>query len=226
MSKWLKAFIRFLFPSSPQVAGEFSKEVIRVPPKRMPVVKPMLEIKIDTVLSRPWKGIVWHHSLSTDGQERNWDAIVRYHTSYRVDFSIVTKEDFERRLQATDGKVFERPWRDVGYHGGTEWVNGKVVSNWGRPLDLVGAHAGVKGASNRFNEEYLGLCAVGNFDMESPKPEHWDFNLRLTRAFMDAFRIPASHVIGHREVFDKLGVPRQKSCPGLRWDMDLFRSEL
>ncbi len=43
---------------------------------------------------------------------------------------------------------------------------------------------------------------------------------------MEAFAIPADHVIGHREVFDHLGVPRQKSCPGNAWDMGLFRSEL
>lgn len=157
---------------------------------------------------------------------RDWDAIRKYHTSYRVDFNIVSKEEFERRLKAKDGKSFQTPWRDVGYHGGTEWVDGKVIFAKGRPLNMIGAHAGVAGVSSQFNQDYIGLCAVGNFDTVLPKPEHWDFNLRLTRAFMDAFQIPAGHVIGHREVFDRLGVPRQKTCPGTGWDMDLFRSEL
>ena len=61
-----------------------------------------------------------------------------------MDFDTVTQDEFERRLKAGDGKVFQRPWKDVGYHGGTEWVDGKVAFAWGRPLDQIGAHAGVK----------------------------------------------------------------------------------
>ncbi|MBI4395896.1 MAG: N-acetylmuramoyl-L-alanine amidase [Elusimicrobia bacterium] len=188
--------------------------------------KPRLDIQIQSRLSRRWKGIVWHHSASPDRATRDWDGIVKYHTSFRVDYRVVANEEFDRLLRERKGQRFERPWSAVGYHGGTEWVEGRVVFHWGRPLDRIGAHAGVKGLSNLFNQEYLGLAAIGNFDLAPPKPEHWDFNLHLTRAFMDAFGISKSRVIGHREVFDKLGVPRQKSCPGLRWDMDLFRSDL
>jgi hypothetical protein len=36
--------------------------------------------------------------------------------SYRADFEIVTKEEFERRLAAHEGKVFQKPWAAVGYH--------------------------------------------------------------------------------------------------------------
>src|SRR5205807_3026871 len=187
---------------------------------------PKQSFVIDTTNSRPWKGIVWHHSASPDTPGRDWPRIVHYHTSYRVDFAIVTKEEFYRRLANHEGKVFQKPWRCVGYNGGTEWVGNKVIFNEGRPLSEVGAHSGVKGVSNQYNEWFLGFCAVGDFDKGPPKPEHWDINLRVTRAFMDAFQIPASQVIGHREVFDRLGVPRQKSCPGNRWDMDLFRAEL
>jgi hypothetical protein len=188
--------------------------------------KPKLSLNIDLSKSRPWTGIVWHHSASPDGQGRDWDAIRRYHMSYRIDGDIVSENDYKRRLAAGIGKSFQTPWLDIAYHGGTEWVNGQLVFNWGRSLSMIGAHSGVKGASNIYNEEYLGLCAVGNFDNSPPSAEHWDFNLQLTRALMDAFHIPASHVIGHREVFDQLGVPRQKSCPGSCWDLDLFRGEL
>lgn len=181
---------------------------------------------IDKSKSRAWKGIVWHHSASPDNQARDWQGIVKYHTSYRVDFGTVSQDEFERRLKAGEGKVFQRPWKDVGYHGGTEWVDGKVVFCQGRPLDQIGAHAGVKDASNLFNTEYIGLCAIGNFDTAPPKPEHWEFNLQITRAFMGAFGISTARVIGHREVFVKLGVPVQKSCPGKCWDLDNFRQSL
>jgi hypothetical protein len=188
--------------------------------------KPKLDIVIDVAGSRPWKGIVWHHSATADGATRDWDAIRRFHTSYRVDGRIVPEAEYRRRLAEGSGKSFQPPWKDIGYHGGTERVGGVISFHWGRALSQIGAHAGVQGASNLFNTEYLGLCAVGDFDKALPDPEHREFNLRLTRAFMEAFRIPASHVIGHREVFDRLGVPRQKSCPGRFWDMAQFRSDL
>jgi hypothetical protein len=186
--------------------------------------KAKLDLVIDKSRSRKWSGIVWHHSASPDGQTRDWPGIVRYHTSPRIDFEIVSPDDYERRLKIHDGKVFQPAWKCVGYHGGTEWVDGKVVFTWGRPLDQIGAHAGVKGCSNLFNTEYLGLVAIGNFDAKPPAPEHWEFNLQVTRAFMKAFDISAGRVIGHREVFTKLNVPVQKSCPGRSWSMDSFRS--
>lgn len=203
------------------------RELIVKPEKvNVAVPKPKADLVIDKATSHVWKGIVWHHSASPDGQTRDWDGIVKYHTSYRIDFDTVSRETYERRLKVHDGKVFQLPWKSVGYHGGTEWVGDRVVFTGGRSLDQIGAHAGVKGASNLFNTEYLGLCAIGNFDVAPPKPEHWDFNLQVTRKFMEAFNIPASHVIGHREVFERLGVPVQKSCPGKAWDLNLFRSLL
>lgn len=175
---------------------------------------------------RPWKGICWHHSAGPDGKDRDWDGIVRYHTSHRIDFDIVSKQEYDDRLKAGKGKVFQAPWSDVGYHGGVEFFGGTAAFVTGRPLSKIGAHAGVKNASNRFNTEYLGLCAIGNFDLAPPSPEIWNLALSVTKEFMKTFDIPPTHIIGHREVFDRLGVPRQKTCPGKHWSMDSFRSEL
>lgn len=183
-------------------------------------------VKIDKALSRPWKGIVWHHSASPDGAVRDWPGIVKYHTSYRVDFNIVSKEEYERRSASHEGKSFLPPWKDVGYHGGIELFNGKSIYCPGRALSEVGAHAGVKNASNRFNTEYLGLCALGNYDDMVPSDQTWKMALAVTREFMEAFGISATHVIGHREVYDLLGVPREKSCPGRFWNVENFRREL
>ncbi len=188
--------------------------------------KPRMKLEIPMAGSRGWKGIVWHHSASPDGNTRDWDGIVKYHTSYRIDFDIVSQGDFERRLQNHQGKVFQKPWKAVGYNGGTELIGGVPAFFWGRPINMIGAHAGVESVSNLFNTDYLGFCCIGNYDKESPIPDLWDFNLQLTRTFMDAFHITKENVIGHREVFDRLGVPRQKSCPGNCWNMDLFRAEL
>lgn len=188
--------------------------------------KPIMKLEIPTASARSWKGIVWHHSASPDGRTRDWDGIVKYHTSYRIDFDIVSQGEFERRLGGHQGKVFQKPWKAVGYHGGTEIVGDTPAFFWGRPLNMVGAHAGVENVSNLYNTDYLGLCCIGNYDLQSPSPDLWDFNLQMTRAVMAAFQIKKENVIGHREVFDHLGVPRQKTCPGKCWNMDLFRAEL
>lgn len=215
--EFLSRVIQVIFPRPTQPAPHV--EIVTPP-------KPKLNLEIPVAGSREWKGIVIHHSASPDGPARDWDGIVKYHTSYRIEFNTVTKEEFERRLAAHDGKVFQKPWLDVGYHAGTELVNGEPVFRWGRPLSMVGAHAGVEGVSNKFNEEFLGICCIGNYDTISPEPALWDFNIRVTKVLMEAFEIPADQVIGHREVFDRLGVPRQKTCPGKCWNMDLFRQML
>jgi hypothetical protein len=198
------------------------------PKKEHPMDKPKLAIPIDVATSRPWKGLVLHHSATPDGQMRDWDGIRRYHMSWRIDFSPCKggKEEFDRRLAAGDGKVFQQPWKDIAYHAGIEYVNGQLTFQWGRPLNQIGAHAGVKGCSNLFNVDYLGLCVVGDFDSAQPDPALWDFTLQTIRAFMDAFRFGPSKVLGHREVFERLGVPVQKSCPGRSWSMADLRASL
>lgn len=184
-------------------------------------------LKIDESQARRWKGIVWHHSASPDKPMLNdWDGVVKYHTSHRIDFNIVSKEEWERRIKSKEGKVFQSPWKAVGYHGGVELFNSIPTFHWGRPLSMIGAHSGVSGVSSKFNMDYLGICCLGNFDVAEPDEVVWKFCLSVTRAFTTKFHIPKEEVIGHREVFDRIGVPRQKTCPGLKWDMNKFRGEL
>lgn len=61
-----------------------------------------------------WKGITIHHSQTSDGYSKDWEAIRKYHLS--------------------------RGWNDIGYHAGIELVEGKYIYQIGRPLDMVGAH--------------------------------------------------------------------------------------
>jgi N-acetylmuramoyl-L-alanine amidase-like protein len=177
--------------------------------------------------SKKWEGIVWHHSYSKDNPDRDeWVGIIRYHTSYRIDGDIVTKEVFEKRQLAKDGKSFEKPWSDVGYHGGVERANGgDLVWRQGRPWTKAGAHAGHPG-NNMFNDKYLGLCCVGNFDLSAPDPETWEFCLKATRDIMKTFGIPKDKVLGHRETYGMVGLPPAKTCPGSKWDMNAFRAAL
>jgi len=227
---WFES-LKYLLASLANGNWHTTSEGIYVPPKlqlpavRDTITKPMLNIAIDSSYS--WKGIVWHHSATKDDPvSKNWDGIVKYHTSYRIDGVIVTKEEFERLKKEGKGHLFEPPWQAVGYHGGVESEDNRLIFRWGRPLSMAGAHAAVAKVSNEFNKTHIGLCAIGNFDSTVPSAELWEYCLSLTRAFMSAYNIEAADVIGHREVFDLLSVPQQKSCPGDLWSMDLFRSQL
>jgi len=183
-------------------------------------------VVIRKTITRNWEGIVWHHSATIDGETKDWSGIVKYHTSHRIDFNIVSKKEFDRRQKAKKGDYFQKPWRFVGYHGAIEMVDGKASYFSGRSFNLSGAHSGVKGVSNVFNDNYIGLCAIGNYDTAPPSKEIWELALRVTKDLMKKFSIHPSFVIGHREVYSKLGIPIQKSCPGKAWDVDLFREEL
>lgn len=187
-----------------------------------PLHKSAYRIELPSV-SKPWIGIVWHHSWSKDNPAcDDWAGIKRYHMSYRIDGVIVSQEEFERRKMSNLGKSFEKPWRDIGYHGGFERSSGELVWRWGRPWNISGAHAGVHG-NDFYNENYLGLCVIGNFDPAPPDPETWSACLDVTRFIISCYGMKKENILGHREVYDQLGLQRQKSCPGLSWDMDKFR---
>jgi len=136
--------------------------------------------------------IVIHHSLSKDdSQTRNWDAIRKYHLS--------------------------KGWRDVGYHFGIEYVEGKLKVLEGRAVGDRGAHA------IGFNRSSIGICLVGNFDNVSPSQDQFSALASLCRGLQRDFDIDRDQVIGHRETYDKRNVAREKSCPGELFDMDKFR---
>lgn len=177
---------------------------------------------------REWKGIVWHHSATRDGISKNWTAIRRYHTSYRIDGHIVDRLTYIGRKGRGEGKSFQRPWRDIGYHGGIEYVDGKLRFFWGRSLDWSGAHSGIGGLldSLEYNRRYIGLCIVGNFDQVQPNSEQIDFCVTISSLLCNIYQMDYENVIGHREVYDRLEMARWKSCPGKFFDMDLIRSRL
>lgn len=173
-----------------------------------------------------WKGVVIHHSENKDNPGMNdWESIRHYHKSWRIDGTIVTEDTWRERKARGDGKKFEKPWRDIGYHLGVERDSNQLIVRIGRSWTTTGAHAGLP-STNEYNEEFLGLCVVGNYDKAAPDQEMWDLVLSVVRALMDRFSIQTENVIGHREVYDRAGVPREKECPGSFFDMGKFRKEL
>jgi hypothetical protein len=154
-----------------------------------------------------------HHSLTKDGQTVSWQAIRRYHMSWRIDGVIVTKAEYDRRLAIKDGKRFESPYRAIGYHYGIELINDHYEILVGRELDQEGAHC------VGMNTRAIGICFVGNFDEATPPPDQWKAGVRFVRSLCRNLLIPMVAVVAHRDY-------AQKSCPGKLFDIGLFRRDL
>jgi len=110
----------------------------------------------------------------------------------------------------------ELRWRDIGYHFGIEMVGNHYEVIQGRMMDETGAHC----KEDNMNRRSLGICFVGNFDEQEPPEKQWLLGIRLVRSLLVSLDMTYEQVLGHRELAPC------KSCPGKRFDLDLFRSHL
>ena len=158
--------------------------------------------------------IVLHHSLTKDGETVSWGAIRRYHTSWKYNGEIVTAEHAQTLI--AKGSSVQAPWNDIGYHYGIELVSDQYEILVGRMMNQTGAHCPNQG----MNRKALGVCFVGNFDEAPPPEDQWRLGLKLVRSLMDLFDINHGNIYGHREL------ATYKSCPGKKFDLVAFRSQL
>ena len=135
--------------------------------------------------------IVIHNSATKDTGTVSWAAIRRYH-----------KETLN--------------WSDIGYHFGVEQVGEGFEMLTGRMPDRQGAHCRAAG----MNTKAIGVCCVGDFEVNAPPTGQLELCLELVRYLMRQFNIPKENIIGHREVESK------KTCPGSAFDLERFRSLL
>src|SRR5207237_563410 len=67
-----------------------------------------------------------------------------------------------------------------------------------------------------FNEFGIGICLVGNFDVQRPTADQTRSLARLTAYLMKTYHIPASRVLGH-------GDTKPTDCPGHHLDVAVIR---
>ncbi len=158
--------------------------------------------------------ILLHHSLTKDGQTVSWNAIRAYHTSWKCEGYVVKAESVPALI--SQGAPVQKPWRDIGYHFGIELVGSRYEILTGRMMTEPGAHCAAYGMNSRS----IGICLVGDFDIAPVPVAQLALALRLVRSLMQIFQIGPSHVYGHREL------ARYKSCPGVKFDLDQFRTDL
>lgn len=92
----------------------------------------------------------------------------------------------------------QRGWADIAYH----FVIDRAGRVWqGRPLVYQGAH--VKG----HNEHNLGICLLGNFDMQRPSAAQCASLDTFVQFIRNVYQVPTDRIFTHGE----LGTT---SCPG------------
>ncbi len=129
------------------------------------------------------------------------------HHSATADGWTLSADDIRRYHMEVNG------WKDVGYHFFIERVEDSTQILAGRMLDEDGAHCVGR------NHDSIGICFVGNFDIADPPQASWDAGVRLVRSLCRVFGIPPENVGGHRDY-------AEKTCPGIKFDLDKFRNAL
>lgn len=112
-----------------------------------------------------------HHSLTKDGDVKDWDAIRKYH-------------------------IEERGWKDIGYHFGVEQIRGIYQVQIGRNLNTIGAHC----KEDHMNFKAIGICVVGNYDLAVPPAKLLGFLAQsLVVPLMRKFKITSDRIVTHHD---------------------------
>lgn len=138
--------------------------------------------------------VLVHHSLTKDSGSVSWGAIRRYHT--------VTLKPPQRMS-------------DIGYHVGVELVkSGNELyyeALMGRMWTESGAHC--RGQ----NSHSLGICFIGDYDKEVPKPQLVMTGAKVIALWLDLFSLSINDIYSHHNFAP------HKSCPGKLFDMEFLK---
>ena len=107
--------------------------------------------------------------------------------------------------------IYTNGWDGIGYHYGIEIIGGQIETLLGRFDTIQGAHC--RGNNN----DSIGICVVGNYDLRAPSNSIWLAAVNLTKHLMKIHSIQT--IQGHNELNPG------KSCPGKYFDMNKFRKE-
>lgn len=130
--------------------------------------------------------IVIHHSAGPDNRELGWDDIRRYHLA--------------------------KGWDSIGYHLGVELLEHEYEVLMGRPFHHPGAHC--KGMG--MNWKSIGVCFVGNYDLEHPAEEMLAAAAPHLASLCFLYQIPVDHIKPHHSFW-------ATACPGRYFPMDILR---
>ncbi len=150
---------------------------------------------------------------STAVLPRDWHAIVIHHAAVRSGDALSI-----HKLHLGNG------WDGLGYHfvigNGTQSGDGEIEIGFRWRDQIKGAHARARpGDDNRWNLHSIGICLVGDFTDAPPSQRQMDALVRLVRALMAEYGIPAASVVPHNFV-------HATECPGARFSWATFMSRI
>ena len=142
-----------------------------------------------------WEGIIIHHSGTRSGNAAQFD---KWHR--------------------------QQDWDGLGYHfvidNGAGGPDGRVEVGYRWRNQMTGAHCREEqGDDNYWNEHTIGICLVGNFELQQPTPKQYDSLGRLVRFLQKRYNIPTHRIIGHRDV-------KPTACPGRYFSWEELRRRL
>lgn len=110
----------------------------------------------------------------------------------------------------------ELGWFDIGYHFGIEKINNEYEILAGRPINEEGAHCRDYG----MNRDSIGFCFIGNFDETTPEEDMLVLASKYIYGLCNTLEISIEDVYGHK------AFSHSKTCPGIFFDIDDFKSRL
>ena len=156
-------------------------------------------------------------------RERDPDRITKIFI-HRVGVDLKTKRKVgDGETGPSIAKAFQRDpigkW--TGYANPYTFYMNDVGHVWqALPLDEVGAHA------RAFNRKGVGIGCIGDFRVKSPTDDMWGGLLVLCEYLLRGLALQPWDVIGHTEAGRAATASPEKACPGDKFDLDFFRSEL
>ncbi len=145
---------------------------------------------------REWKFIVLHHSATEVGSVESIDAA-------------------HKQRKDAEGN----PWRGIGYHfvvgNGRGMKDGEVTATFRWTEQSDGAHAG----NLQYNTQGIGICLIGNFEVESPTEAQIDSLNQLVRTLRNECRIDPQGIVRHIDIKATL-------CPGKRFPLEKFKAAM
>jgi hypothetical protein len=141
-----------------------------------------------TRASDPWRYITIHHSALENP--------IR---------SVSTQSGAKNALRSMQAYHMDgRNWGDLGYHFIID-PQGQIYE--GRAMYWQGAHAGKDKNGNNNNPGNIGVCLIGNFDVDRPSAASLRALKKLVHSLRTQHRISAQSVRGHMDW-------SQTECPG------------
>lgn len=143
-------------------------------------------------LKRTWKGILVHHSATEAG---NMALLDKHH-------------------KEANG------WLGIGYDflidNGNGAADGLVETTFRWKQQIQGAHAGP--GLHEYNDHWIGVCLVGNFNDGRPTRAQMKSLVRLVRFLQEYCGIPEENIRVHRDI-------RDTECPGRKFPLQELRRD-